>query len=300
MDIRYMDRRNGKLIKETVAGGGLLRWSYENKIGRSLLEVFLKRRVFSRMVGLYMDTAFSRRRIPSYIKELEIDIEEALLERVEDYKSFNEFFIRRLRDGARPMNNMDEVLISPADGRVLAYEDIDINQVVQVKGFHYSLKELVGDESLAREYQGGSCIIVRLNPSDYHRFHFPDAGIPMEAKKIEGHYYSVNPLALSKIARLYCQNKREITLFKSQNFDDILLIEVGATCVGSIIQTYKGNDMVKKGEEKGYFKFGGSTTILFLKKDVVKIDKDLIENTEKGYETKILMGEGIAKKKQKN
>ena len=118
----------------------------------------------------------------------------------------------------------------------------------------------------------------------------------MENHFIPGNYYSVNPIALERIPKLYCQNKREWSVFKSDNFGDILHIEVGATCVGTIIQTYTTNKRVNKGDEKGYFKFGGSTTILLLKKDLVKIDEDIINQTKLGYETMVLMGESIGKK----
>jgi phosphatidylserine decarboxylase len=149
---------------------------------------------------------------------------------------------------------------------------------------------------LAEEYDKGVCIVVRLCPADYDRFHFPDSGIPKGVRKINGMYYSVNPIALQEIAKIYCQNKREITFFESDHFDKIAYIEVGATCVGSIIQTYTKEEVVNKGEEKGYFKFGGSTVVLFLKKGQVKIDEDILKNTQKGIETKVNMGECIGKK----
>ena len=132
----------------------------------------------------------------------------------------------------------------------------------------------------------------------YHRFHFPDYGIPTEHIHIKGHYYSVNPIALHKVAEIYCQNKREITIFNSQNFNKILLLEVGATCVGSIIQTFEPGEVVSKGDEKGYFKFGGSTVIMLLKKGQVSIHQDILDNTEAGVETKINMGEAIGFKLQ--
>ncbi|MDZ5010920.1 phosphatidylserine decarboxylase, partial [Clostridium perfringens] len=110
-----------------------------------------------------------------------------------------------------------------------------------------------------------------------------------------GNYYSVNPVALERIPKLYCQNKREWSIFKSDNFGDIIHIEVGATCVGTIVQTYTPNKRVIKGEEKGYFKFGGSPTILLFKKDSIKIDDDILCQTELGFECKVLMGEVIGK-----
>ncbi|SCY50498.1 phosphatidylserine decarboxylase [Alkaliphilus peptidifermentans] len=296
MKIFFVERKTGELKVETVAGDAYLRWTYDTKMGRSILENIMKKKFFSKMIGLYMESPFSRRRLTSFINELSIDMSEALNENISGYKSFNDFFIRKLKPEARPIAKDEEILISPADGRVLVYDNINVCKVVQVKGLDYSLEELIGDKELANSYEGGVCIITRLNPSDYHRFHFPDGGIPITSKRIEGSYYSVNPLALKKVAALYCKNKREITIFQSNNFGEILMIEVGATCVGTIVQTYKKDKQVLKGEEKGFFKFGGSTTIMFIKKDKVKLDSDLIKNSDEGYETKVYMGEGIGKR----
>ena len=215
---------------------------------------------------------------------------------LEDFNSFNDFFVRKLKEEARPISKDNNILISPGDGRLFAYEKISIDKLIQVKGIHYSLSELIGDDEIAKEYEGGTCLVLRLCPTDYHRFHFIDNGIPLENHFIKGNYYSVNPIALERIPKLYCQNKREWSVFKSENFGDMLHIEVGAACVGTIIQSYTPNTKVIKGQEKGYFKFGGSTTIILLKKDTVKIDEDIITQTNLGFETMVLMGESIGKK----
>ena len=149
----------------------------------------------------------------------------------------------------------------------------------------------------AEKYAGGVCLILRLCPTDYHRFHFIDNGIPSETINIKGSYYSVNPVALDKIPKLFCQNKREYSIFHSENFGDILHIEVGASCVGTIIQSYTPNKEITKGDEKGYFKFGGSTTILFFEKNTVVIDKDILEQTSLGFECKVNLGDKIGHKK---
>ena len=216
---------------------------------------------------------------------------------IDDFNNFNDFFVRSLKEEARPITKDNNLLASPGDGRLFAYENISIDKLIQVKGIHYSLSELIGDNDLAKDYEGGTCLVLRLCPTDYHRFHFVDSGIPLENHFIQGNYYSVNPVALERIPKLYCQNKKEWSLFKSDNFGDILHIEVGATCVGTIIQSYTPNKRVNKGDEKGYFKFGGSTTILLFKKDSVKIDEDIINQSNLGYETMVLMGESIGKKK---
>ena len=144
---------------------------------------------------------------------------------------------------------------------------------MQVKNIHYSLAELLEDNDVAKKYEGGTCIVLRLCPTDYHRFHFVDNGTPLENHFIKGNYYSVNPTALERVAKLYCQNKREWSIFHSKNFGDI-----------------------SKGDEKGYFKFGGSTTILFFKPGTVEIDEDILIQSSLGFESAVQMGEKIGKK----
>ena len=213
-----------------------------------------------------------------------------------EYSSFNEFFIRSLKPDARIIDKDDNILISPCDGKISAYEDINLNEIVQIKGFTYSLKELLQDNKIYNLYDNGTCLIFRLCPTDYHRFHFIDDGVCGDTTKIKGDYYSVNPIALKSITKLFCQNKREWSIFHSDNFGDVIYMEVGATCVGTIIQSYSPNTKITKGDEKGFFKFGGSTVILFFKKNAIKIDKDLLNQTRLGFETSVLMGEKIGLK----
>ena len=139
-------------------------------------------------------------------------------------------------------------------------------------------------------------VIVRLAPADYHRFHFPADGKISMSRKIEGYYYSVSPHAIRQNFRIFCENKREYSILSTEKFGDICIAEIGATMVGGIEQTYEPDTFVKKGDEKGYFYFGGSTVIMFLEKDRVEIDRDILENSINGIETKVFMGEGIGKK----
>jgi len=293
MDIYYIDRSTGEKKKEIIAGEKYLRWNNETKSGILVLESVIKRKIFSNIYGKLQDCSFSKRKIPTFVEKMEINMDEAEIEDISHFHNFNEFFTRKLKKDARPINFDRDALISPADGKILAYENIDIHKLVQIKGLNYSLKELINDDKLANEYDKGICLVIRLSPSDYHRFHFPDNGVPKQSKSVDGHYYSVNPIALNHIEKLFCQNKRHITILDSDNFGKIILVEIGATCVGSIVQTYKPNLRITKGAEKGYFKFGGSTIMMFIKRNHVIIDKDIISNTINKLETKVLMGETI-------
>ena len=293
--IKYYNRKENKYEIEMVAGEKYLNWSYSSPSGKSLVELFLKKKLFSKLYGYYCDTKVSSKKINAFIKDFNIDMS-VYASPHDKYSSFNEFFIRALNPGAREMDKSKDTLISPCDGKVSAYENINLDDLVQVKGLTYSLKELLKDNEIYNLYHGGTCLIFRLCPTDYHRFHFIDDGICGDTTKIKGHYYSVNPIALKSVKRLFCENKREWSVFHSDNFSDVIYVEVGATCVGSIIQNFTPNTRIAKGEEKGYFKFGGSTVILFFKKDVVKIHEDLITQTQLGFETSVLLGEKIGLK----
>ena len=290
--IQVYNRKTKSYEEEHVAGKKYIEWTYESPIGKNVTELIAKRKIFSKLYGMYCDTKFSSKKIRGFVDDFNIDMNLAQ-KNISEFKSFNDFFIRKLINEARPVDKSPDILISPGDGRLTAYENIDLDNLVQIKGMTYSLKELIKNDSIAEKYSNGTCIILRLCPTDYHRFHFVDSGIPTKTTAIKGHYYSVNPIALNNIPKLFCENKREWSILHSDNFGDILTIEVGATCVGSIIQTYSPDKAVKKGDEKGYFKFGGSTTILFLEKDTVKIDSDILEQSKIGFECKVDCGETI-------
>jgi len=210
-----------------------------------------------------------------------------------DYSSFNDFFYRKLSKYSRNICKDEKSFISPCDGKLLAIEKIDETSSFTVKGFKYTLNELFQNEDLSKNYSNGTCLIFRLCPTDYHRFHFVDSGTCSKSTFIKGKYYSVNPVALENISKVLSENKREYSILKSDNFDDVIYIEVGATFVGSIIQTYSSSSKINRGDEKGYFKFGGSTVIVMLKKNVLKLDDDICYQSNLGIETAVYMGEKI-------
>ena len=290
--IKLYNRKTKTYETELVAGESYLNWIYSSPLGMKVLELFIKKKMTSRISGYYCDRALSKAKISKFVNEFKIDMN--LFEIPEKgFKNFNEFFYRKLKKDRIHIASDEADFISPCDGRILAYEAIDINMLIQIKGITYSLAELIGQDSINLNYAEGTCLIVRLSPENYHRFHFVDQGTCSPTTKIKGFYYSVNPTSINRINKLFCSNKREWSVLNSANFGEILYVEVGATFVGSIIQTYNHHGRVNKGDEKGYFKFGGSTVILFLKKDVLKIDKDIIEQTKKGIECRVSMGERI-------
>lgn len=290
--IKYYERESGNLKTEKIAGEKWLLWLYYNPVGEATLWVLAKRKLVSAVYGKMMDRVSSVKKIDPFIEDFDIDMSIA---REQEFKSFNDFFIRELKDDARTVDARTNIVVSPADGKILAYADISNSDFI-IKGKRFDLSSFLDNPDLAQKYYVGSLLIIRLAPVDYHRFHFPVSGLLSQTKMIEGDYYSVNPFALRKKAEILCLNKREYTIISNPTFGDIVMAEVGATMVGSIEQTFKG-DYVKKGEEKGYFKFGGSTVVLIFENSRISIDEDLLVNTSKGYETTIKMGERIGERK---
>ncbi|QOW11428.1 phosphatidylserine decarboxylase [Kaistella flava (ex Peng et al. 2021)] len=291
--IKYVDRETGQIQIENVYGEKWLDWLYHNPVGEATLWTIAKRKLITSLYGDAMEKPASADKIMPFVKEYGVDLSIA---QKQNFTSFNDFFIRKLKPEARPIAADSLAVASPADGKILAYENIN-NADFYIKGFRFNVNSFLNNPELAKKYEDGAMIVFRLAPPDYHRYHFPVSGITGSSNiKINGDYYSVNPLALRKKAEIFWLNKREYGVIKSPLFGDVVMVEVGATMVGSMIQTYSGTT-VKKGEEKGYFKFGGSTVVLLFEKDKIIIDEDLLNNTSKGLETTIKMGERIAVKK---
>jgi len=289
--LKYIERASGEVKTENVPGKGMLKWLYASASGKAALNLLVKRKIVSAAGGWYMDSRLSAKRIPEFVNEHRINLNECEISDTQHYKTFNNFFCRKLKPGARPM---EEGVVSPADGKILAFQSMKDIPSFFIKGSEFNLQTFLDDESLAKKYEDGAMAIVRLAPADYHRYHFPASGIASESLKINGHYYSVSPLALRGSLKIFCENKREYCTLSTEEFGDILIVDVGATMVGSIIQTYEANSKVKKGDEKGYFAFGGSTLVLLFEKETITFDADLIENTKKGLETTVKVGEKIA------
>lgn len=205
------------------------------------------------------------------------------------YRSFNNFFTREIRPECRPVDLDKNSLVSPCDGKLTAY-NIDENSVFRVKGFDYSLPTLLKNEELAKEFEGGICLIFRLTVNDYHRYIFFDGGEAEDSVFIKGRLHTVQPEALEK-RRVFTENCREYTLLHTENFGDALQVEVGAMFVGRIVNN--GKKQFKRGDEKGCFEFGGSTVILLLKKGAAEIDGEIFENTQEDLETVVKCGERI-------
>jgi len=291
--IKYIERKTNEIKVENVPGEGFLKFLYYNPLGELPLNLVVKKKFLSEIYGRTMDSPKSKDKIQSFVEEHEINMDESV-KTIDEFTSFNDFFVRKLKAGSRKIADGEDEVASPADGKVLAYKDIKLKDEFFLKGDRFTLEEFLGDAKLAEKYEGGVFLIVRLAPVDYHRFHFPIDGIIGESRLIEGDYYSVSPHAIRRNFRIYCENKREYAELKNERIGDMILSEIGATMVGGIEQTYRAGSKVTKGEEKGYFYFGGSSCILLFQKDKVKIDEDIIKNTKNGIETKVYMGERIA------
>jgi phosphatidylserine decarboxylase len=286
--IQYYDRESGELKTEKVAAENWLVWLYNNPVGEATLWTLVKRKFVSSIYGDMMDRTSSTKKIQPFIEDFEINMN---VFQKQEYNSFNDFFTRKINNNARPIDTAATITVSPADGKILAYADISNSDFI-VKGYRFNIVSFLDNAELAKKYIDGSLLIIRLAPADYHRYHFPISGKVSANTKIDGDYYSVNPLALRKMTEIFCLNKREYTVVTNPVFGEVVMAEVGATMVGSMVQTYSG-DFVTKGDEKGYFKFGGSTVVLLFEKNKISIDDDLLSNTIKGYETSVIQGERI-------
>ena len=233
----------------------------------------------------------SASRIQPFIEKYGMNPAE-FLDSPSSYKSFNEFFFHKLKPEARPIDSAP--IVFPADGRHLGFADISKIDSFFVKGQTFDLPALLGDPALAKKYAHGSLVLSRLCPVDYHRYHFPAAGIPSETHTIPGPLFSVSPIALAQKLSYLWTNKRTLTQLQTEEFGTILILEIGATCVGSIHQTYTPNQPVEKGAEKGYFAFGGSSTITIFEAGKVTLAKDLLENSSKQIELYARIGTPMA------
>lgn len=279
--MKIVDRKTGK-SKEIVYSKSL-KFLYKNIFGRIILKIIYFPFI-SKVVGKYMDSKLSRNRIDKVIKKNSINMN--LFEKKE-YASFNDFFTRYKNNIC--IDYKKNHFISPCDSKLLAIK-LNKDSSFDIKGSVYNLKNII-DMDLSSKYKNGYALIFRLEVGDYHHYHYVDSGTLEDYKYIKGILHTVQPIAYTKYP-VYHRNSREYTIMHTENFDDVIEVDVGALMVGKIVNNKEKKEF-KKGEEKGYFMFGGSTIILFVKENILEIDNDILMNSALGNETIVSVGEKI-------
>lgn len=300
-EIKYYNRMAGQIETEKVYGDAFIRFLYCSVAGQKIGGLLTNKYV-SKIYGSFQDLPISHRKVRPFIDKFHINMDEyepgslSAQDPRDSYKNFNEFFIRKFKLGKRPFVNEPHRMPAFAEARYVGFDAIDEKKKYPVKGHYLLAKDLVGNAAVASAFEGGPLLIARLCPVDYHRYHYPDNGKVLDNFRVPGAYDSVNPLALKYKNQIFIKNERHVSILQTENFGKLAYIEVGAICVGKIVQSHNWKKPFLRGEEKGYFLFGGSTVILLGEKGAWKPSNDITENTQKGIETYLQLGQEVAVK----
>jgi phosphatidylserine decarboxylase len=289
--IHLYNRQTQAMETEQVPGGSFLAFFYGRPWGRMAARWLWSRVLFSRIYGRLLHRRFSRRQIDGFVRQHRIDMTEVQVP-TGGFQSFNDFFIRRLKPGARPIAKHPQALISPADSRLKVFE-LRSETILNVKGVSLTLAQLLDNFSVAKRFAGGTCLQYRLAPRDYHRFGYIEDGVQSPIRTIGGRLYSVSPLALRHMPAIWGQNYRHWCSLQTKRMGTLLQVEVGATMVGSIVQHQPEGGYCIRGGEKGYFQMGGSTVLIILEPGRVKIDDDIRHHSQQDIEALVQYGERV-------
>lgn len=278
--------RKGTIIRQDSAQDRLLEWLYNHMAGRLLLRPLISPAV-SKLGGKLLSSRLSSLLVRPFVRTAGIDMS--------DYEqgpfcSYNAFFQRKIRPGARPVERRPQAFVAPCDGKVSVWT-IDEHSVFQIKHTRYTMQRLLRNRKLAQEYAGGYLWMFRLSVEDYHRYIYIDNGVESHHVRIPGVYHTVNPVA-NDVFPIYKENTREYSLLRSENFGVVLQMEVGALLVGKI-ENHRWQGAVRRGQEKGAFAFGGSTILLMTRKGRVSPRRELLERSRRGIETIVRQGEAV-------
>jgi phosphatidylserine decarboxylase len=297
-EIQYFNRSKDMMEVEKVYGDAFIKLLYQSSAGKMLSPIFANK-LLSKAYGQLQSSMVTQLKVPKFVKNFKINLDEYEAGSVEvenkelSYKNFNEFFIRKFKKGKRKFVQDLNILPACCEARYFGYEKIDDEVLVPVKGKFLNATQLIGDAKKAAPFEGGSLVIARLCPVDYHRYHYPDSGKTIESFPIHGQFHSVNPIALKNRPDIFIANERRVSILETKNFGKLAYIEVGAAMVGKIIQSHDEGKSFRRGQEKGYFLFGGSTVIVIGEQGRWTPSEDIVTNTRNGIETYLQLGEAM-------
>ncbi len=300
-EIRFWHRAHGRMEVEKVYGDRFIKTLYSSPLGDVARAVFANRQ-FSQFYGTLQDRPASGKKVRPFIEKFDIAIDEyepgtlAADDIRDSYATFNEFFIRKLRPTARAVVSGASRMPAFAEARYVGHSRVTRDTVFPVKGKFLTAAGILGSGEIAKPFEGGPLLVARLCPVDYHRYHYPDAGRVLDHFMVPGRFDSVNPLALKLKGDIFIANERQVSILDTENFGRLAYVEVGAICVGKIVQTHAWKEPFLRGEQKGYFLFGGSTVVLLGEPGRWKPSADIEANTQKGIETYVRLGDEVALK----
>lgn len=300
MEINFYNRLTQSIEPEKVYGDKMVEWLYQSNSGKALSHLICQAPI-SKLYGALQDTAWSKSKIAPFIKDYNITMDDYLPEKQDTespYSSFNQFFIRKFKEGKRNFVQGPDELAAFSEARYFGYRSVSDDESIPVKGAYLKPKQLISNSKWEDTFNDGPLLLARLCPVDYHRFHYPDDGVILDDYRVEGLLHSVNPVALKSKQDILITNERHVTIIETKNFGKLAYIEVGAICVGKIVQSQKlvKGDSFKRGQEKGYFLFGGSTVIVVGEKGKWTPSQDILDYTKKGIETYLHLGMSVAKR----
>ncbi len=305
--ISFFNRYTGQIETEKVYGGNFVEAAYGNPDGSAqpaspflpfLVDKIFSSHTFSRFYGALQSSTLSHHKIDGFVKEFQIPMAQY---ESGPFASFNDFFIRKFKTGQRPFSNSPNDMSAFAEARYLGFASVSDSTSFPVKGAHLNPQKILSsnahsvDAKLISKFADSPALIARLCPVDYHRFHFPDSGETLQQVKLGGKLHSVNPTALKAKADIFFTNERQVSILQTEHFGLLAYVEIGALAVGKIVQSHTAKNF-KRGDEKGYFLFGGSTVIVFGEKGRWTPSRDILEHTRRGIETYVHLGDAIGLK----
>lgn len=241
---------------------------------------FLPQKLISKMIGSFARSKMSKFLIKPYSAIYKINLDE-IEKPIDEYFSMTEFFTRKLKSGTRNIEKGERFILSPVDGTVSQFGEINNGSIIQAKGIDYTVNELIGDPVQSKRFSNGSFLTIYLSPSDYHRIHMPINGVLSGYSYIPGKLFPVNSIGVEGVDGLFTKNERLITFFDTE-IKGISVVKVGAFIVGSVKVSYEHNipyssgkcyheriengPLFKKGDDLGLFEFGSTVILLFEEK----------------------------------
>jgi len=270
----------------------LFAWLYTSRLGRRVRPLLLESKRLHAFVDWYCDTRLSRAHIDYVVRRYRIDLSPVEVPAA-GFRTFNDFFTRRLKPGARAFDPDPSVLCSPADSHLFVLPEVDRKTAVEVKGVPMNLSEMLDSDRDAAAFDGGSVAVFRLHARDCHRVYFPCAGVPHAPRRIAGHHYAVTPFPGNDVSH-FAVNQRTVTWFDSDTFGPMAFVDIGGFCISSIVATFTPGLRVTKGGEKSCFRYGGSTHVICAPRKALHYEPRFVAASKAGNESPVVIGERVA------